>query len=118
MSENTESKGQEQEQGQEQGQVKLFSTKEECEAAKPTGDGVAKNLRPFEVSKAGTAVGWVLARGYDHGLAMVARLEGYTVSLGNKSAPVTKEAVAAKLAEFTDDELAAMGLSRKKGGKR
>jgi hypothetical protein len=31
---------------------------------------------------------------------------------------VTKEAVAAKLAEFTDDELAAMGLSRKKGGKR
>jgi hypothetical protein len=33
---------------------------------------------------------------------------------------VTKEVVAAKLAQFTDDELVAMGLSRKprKGGKK
>jgi len=30
------------------------------------------------------------------------------------TAPVTKEAVAAKLATFSDEELAAMGLSRKK----
>jgi hypothetical protein len=44
---------------------------------------------------------------------------GNTTSLGN-SAAVTKEAVAAKLSTFTDDELAAMGLSRKpaKGGKK
>jgi hypothetical protein len=33
------------------------------------------------------------------------------------SAPTTKERIASKLAEFTDDELAAMGLSRKKGNK-
>jgi hypothetical protein len=41
------------------------------------------------------------------------------VSLGT-SAVVPKEAVAAKLATFTDDELAALGLSRKpaKGGKK
>jgi hypothetical protein len=30
-----------------------------------------------------------------------------------QAAPVTKEAVAAKLTSFTDDELAALGLSRK-----
>src|SRR5262249_48733071 len=64
-------------------------------------------------------VEWVLARGYDHGLAVVAKLEGFAVSMGGKTVPVTKEVVAARLQEFTDDELAAMGLTRKpqKGGK-
>jgi hypothetical protein len=111
-------------QGQDQGTeatpvpVKLFPTKDEALAAKP--DGAAKSVKPFEVSKGGAVVGWVLGRGYDHALAMVARLGGYTVSLGGNTQPVTKEAVAAKLTEFTDDELAAMGLSRKpqKGGKK
>jgi hypothetical protein len=62
----------------------------------------------------------VLARGYDHGLALVARIDGYSLSTGKATAPVTREAVAAKLAEFTDEELAAMGLTRKpqKGGKK
>ena len=47
------------------------------------------------------------------------RVSGYSASTG-QSAPVTKEAVAAKLATFTDDELLAMGLARKpqKGGKK
>jgi hypothetical protein len=35
------------------------------------------------------------------------------VPLGAKTVPVTKEAVAVKLATFTDNELAAQGLSRK-----
>ena len=63
-------------------------------------------------------VGFMLGRGYDPCLAALARRDGYSVSSGH--APVTKEAVAAKLATFTDDELAAMGLSRKsaKGGKK
>src|SRR5436305_10513072 len=88
----------------------LYATRSEAEAAKPTD--APKSLKVFEVSKAGAAVGFMLGRGYDPCLAALARKDGYTVSLGN-SAPVTKEAVAAKLAEFTDDELAAMGLSRK-----
>jgi hypothetical protein len=74
-------------------------------------------MRPFEVSKGGVVLGWINARGYDHGLSQLARRDGYSVGTGVKQAPVTKEAVAAKLAEFSDEELAAMGLSRKKGKK-
>ncbi len=91
--------------------AKLYATKVEAEANKPAD--APKSLRVYEVAKAGATVGFIWARGYDNALACVARLEGFTVSLGNKTAPVTKDAVAAKLAEFTDDELAAMGLSRK-----
>jgi hypothetical protein len=95
----------------------LYATRDEALAAKPS-DG-PKSLKVFEVSKGGATVGFMLGRGYDPCLAALARRDGYTVSLGN-SAPVTKEAVAAKLAEFTDAELAAMGLSRKpqKGGRK
>jgi hypothetical protein len=63
------------------------------------------------------SVGFIWARGYDNALAGVARHEGFAASLGGKTAPVTKEAVAAKLATFSDEELAALGLSRKKGKK-
>jgi hypothetical protein len=91
--------------------AKLWATKAEAEANKPAD--APKGMRPFEVSKAGVVVGWVNGRGYDHCLAQLARLDGYTVSTGVKQAPVTKEAVAAKLATFTDAELAAMGLTRK-----
>ena len=47
-------------------------------------------------------------------ISRAAQLDGYSASAG-KTAPVTKEAVAAKLAEFSDDELKALGLTRKKG---
>jgi hypothetical protein len=57
-----------------------------------------------------------LGRGYDHSLSVVARHLGYSVSLGSKTAPVTVEA-AAKLATLSDEELAALGLQRKKGKK-
>jgi hypothetical protein len=92
--------------------AKLYATKAEAEANKPTD--ATKNHKPYEVSKGGSVVGWLWARGYDNALALTARIDGYMVSLGGKTAPVTKEVVAAKLAEFSDDELAEMGLSRKK----
>src|SRR4051794_27563520 len=97
--------------------AKLYASKAEAEAAKPAD--APKSLKPFEVSKAGAVVGWVLARGYDNALSIIARLDGYTVSTGT-SAVVTKETIAARLSEFSDDELAAMGLSRKpvKGGRK
>jgi len=91
--------------------AKLYPTKDEALANKPKD--ATKNHKPCLVSKSGAVVGWLWARGYDNALAIAARLDGYTVSLGGKAAPVTKEVVAAKLSEFTDDELAAMGLSRK-----
>jgi hypothetical protein len=91
--------------------AKVYATKAATEAAKPAD--APKSLKPFEVFKAGVSVGWVLARGHDHGLATLARIDGYSLSTGTKTARVTKEAVAAKLVEFTDEELAAMGLSRK-----
>jgi hypothetical protein len=94
--------------------AKLYQTKAEAEANKPAD--ATKNHRVFEVAKSGTTAGFIWARGYDNALALVARLDGYSASLGNSPA-VTKEAVAAKLATFTDDELAAMGLSRKPVGK-
>src|SRR5260370_20274449 len=95
--------------------ARLYATRAEAEANKPAD--APKSLKPFEVLHNGTSKGWVLARGYDNALSSVARLDGYSVSTGGKTVPVTKDAVAAKLAEFTDDELASMGLSRKKGKK-
>jgi hypothetical protein len=91
--------------------AKLYATKAEAEAARPAD--APKSLKPFEVLHNGTSKGWVMARGYDNALSIVARIDGYTVSTGTKAAPVTKEAVAAKLSEFTDDELRALGLTRK-----
>jgi hypothetical protein len=91
--------------------TKLYATKAECEANKPKD--ASKNLKPFEVSKGGTVLGWCWARWTEHAIAVAARLDGYTASVGTKTAPVTKETVAAKLATFSDEELAAMGLTRK-----
>jgi hypothetical protein len=88
---------------------KLFATRDEAEAAKPANP--PKNTRAFQISKGGVVLGWILAIGYDPAISRAAQLDGYSASSG-KTAPVTKEAVAAKLAQFTDDELAAMGLSR------
>jgi hypothetical protein len=97
--------------------AKLYASKVDCEANKPSD--ATKNHKPYEVSKNGTVLGWLWARGYDHALALTARSEGYSASVGN-AAPVTKEVVAAKLAEFSDADLADLGLKRQpqKGAKR
>ena len=91
---------------------KLFATREEALAAVPANP--PKNTRAFEITVKGEVKGWILAIGYDPAISRAAQLDGYTVSTGTKTQPVTKEAVAAKLAEFSDDELLAMGLSRRK----
>jgi hypothetical protein len=95
--------------------AKMYATRAEAEANKPAD--ATKSHKPYEVSKGGAAVGWIWARGYDNALALTARIDGYSVSTGGKVAPVTKEVVASKLAEFSDDELQALGLSRKKAKK-
>src|SRR5262249_39997370 len=82
-------------------------------AAKPT-EG---KKRLYGVPKGGVSR-WVWANGYSDAVHAVAKADGYTVTTGN-SPPVTKQAVAAKLADFTDDELAALGPRRppQKGGR-
>jgi hypothetical protein len=92
----------------------LHPTRSEAEAAKPSD--APKSPKVFEVRKDGAVLGFMLGRGYDPCLAALARKDGYAVSLGTTPA-VTKEAVASKLAEFSDDEL---GLTRKpqRGGKK
>jgi hypothetical protein len=93
----------------------LYATRAETEANKPAD--APKGMRPFEVSKGGVVIGWINARGYDHGLAMLARLDGYTVSTGAKTAPVTKELVTAKVMEMSDDEFKALIAARKAAAK-
>lgn len=94
---------------------KLYGTRAEAEANKPSD--ATKYFRVYDIAKNGATVGAIWANGYDNALAGVAKLEGYSASTGIKTAPITREAVAAKLAELTDEELAAMGLSRKKAKK-
>ena len=84
----------------------LFATKADCEAAKPTG--ASNSLKPFEVLHSGTSKGWVLARGHANAIEQVARLDGYSATTGVRTAPVTKEAVAAKVMEMSDDEFKAL----------
>ncbi len=52
--------------------------------------------------------------GGDNAIANAARAAGWTAWSAESKAggPITKERVAATLAEFTDEELAAMGLTR------
>jgi hypothetical protein len=90
--------------------AKLYATKAEAQADKPAN--APENLRPFEVMHNGISKGWVLARWTAHAIEQVARLDGYSASVGGGK-EVTKDMVAAKLALFTDAELEAMGLSRK-----
>ena len=96
--------------------AKVYASKAEAEAARPTN--APKSLKPMEVSKGGAVVGWVLARGYDHGLAVVARTEGYSVGTGVKAAVVTVEAAKAKVLEMSDDEFKALVAARKAAAKK
>src|SRR5262249_45488954 len=100
----------------EQAERKLYATRDEAESNLPADKA---KLRVCELTKHGATLGFIWARGYADAIVWYATSkEGIKASFSNKTAQVTKEAVAAKLATFTDDELAAMGLTRKpqKGG--
>ena len=89
--------------------LKLFPSRNEADANKP--EKASKAHRVFELLRHGKSLGYVWARGYEMALGMAARRDGYTATAANAK-PVSKEAVAAKLAEFSDEELSALGLSR------
>jgi hypothetical protein len=88
---------------------KLYATRAEAESNKPTD--ATKNSKVYEVAKGSTVLGYLWAQGYADCAQWAARSDGYKFSLG-KTAPVTVEAAAAKLATLDDAALAALGLTR------
>jgi hypothetical protein len=94
--------------------AKLYASKDEATAAKPDG----KRFRLFEVVQNGTSR-FVWAGGHGEAVSIAARQDGYTSTLADRKSGgvVTKETVAARLAEFSDEELQQLGLSRRKSKK-
>jgi hypothetical protein len=88
--------------------TKTYPTKDECEKNPPAKVG---KKEVYGVTKDGVTR-YLWAAGYVNAMDRIARIDGYTVSKGGKTKEVTKDQVAARLAQFTDAELAAMGLSR------
>jgi hypothetical protein len=91
--------------------TQLHATKAEADAAKPIG--APKGMRAFECKKAGTVIGWLNGRGYDHCLSQLAKMDGYSVSTGNARAPITKEQAIAKVLGLSDDEFKSLLVQRK-----
>ena len=59
------------------------------------------------------------AQSADASITNAARSDGYQAEVAEpKGGQLTKEKITAKLAELSDDELAELGLSRKKGRKQ
>lgn len=118
MSENSSVESGVESEGKERAAHKgTFATLEEAKAVKPPSDKAA--WRVFIVTDKGGGESFTWGFSADMALANCAREDGYTARVAEPkgAGPLTKERVAAKLAEYTDEELAAMGLSRKKGKK-
>jgi hypothetical protein len=100
---------------------KLYDTLEAAKAEVPQGKGG----KPFQgrvyavKNAAGELAGFAWGNSVDGAIVTAARAAGWSAEVAEPKGggPVTKERVAVKLAEFSDEELAEMGLSRKKGKK-
>jgi len=92
-----------------------FPTLEACKAVQPPSD----KFRVYRVTSPTGGEVFTWAWTGDGALANAARADGYKAGVADPkgNGPVTKEKVAAKLAEFTDEQLAELGLSRKKAKK-
>jgi hypothetical protein len=93
----------------------VFPTAEQAKAVTPPSE----RFRVFAVTGPAGAKVFTWAQSVDMAIVHAARTDGYAARVAEPKGggPLTKERVAAKLAEFTDEELAAMGLTRKKGKK-
>jgi hypothetical protein len=97
------------------GAKKLHATRDEANAAKPD----KPRLKLFEVVKDGVSKGFCWTDGHAGAICIAARQDGYAARLADaKGGFFTKEMLAGRLAALTDEELAEMGLNRKKGGKK
>ena len=94
---------------------KVFQSVEEAKSnGIPIGDdGQPLRQRLYCVSRNGQVVGFCYGNSTETAVATAARNDGYTAEIAESSrGEVTKEKVAEKLAEFTDEELKSLGLSR------
>jgi hypothetical protein len=90
---------------------RVFATLDEAKAS----PAPSPKFKLYAVSdnKGATRYSWAFTAG--NAVSNVARLDGYKAGIAEpKGQALTKERVAAKLAEFSDEELSAMGLSRKR----
>ncbi len=93
----------------------MFATLDEANAAQPTGEK-SEAWRTYEVSKDGAVIGYTWGRGVYDAVCNAAHDAGYTAGVAEtrKGGPITKERVNKVLADYTDEELAALGLKRQK----
>jgi hypothetical protein len=94
----------------------IFATKEEAKGTAPEGE---HKLRVFELFKGAKSIGFTWANDVGTSLCNLARAEGYTARLAEPKGhgPLTPERAATKVLELSDEELAALGLSRRKAKK-
>jgi hypothetical protein len=93
----------------------VYATLDECKAVKPPSE----KFKVFAVTGPDNKVRWTWGWTVAEALQNAARADGYTAGLAEPKGggPLTVERAAAKLAGLSDEELAALGLSRKKGKK-
>jgi hypothetical protein len=92
-----------------------FPTLEAAQQVTPPSD----KFRVFIVTDPAGEERYTWAQSVDMALVNAARGDNWKARVAEPkgAAPMTKERIASKLAEFTDEELASKGLSRKKGKK-
>jgi hypothetical protein len=92
-----------------------FPTLEEARQVTPPSD----KFRVFAVTDHTGKEVYTWAQSVDMAITNAARTDGYAARVADPKGggPLTKERVVAKLADFTDEELAEMGLARKKAKK-
>jgi hypothetical protein len=94
---------------------KMFDDLDSCKEVQPESD----KMRIFEVLKDGMSIGYTWANTGDSSIVVAAKEAGYSARVAEPkgTGPLTNERAAAKLADLTDEELAALGLKRAKGKK-
>lgn len=89
-----------------------FPTADDARQVTPPGE----KFRLFLVTDPAGKQVYTWGQSVDGAIVNAARTDGYKAQVGDPKSggPVTKERVASRLADFTDKELADLGLSRKK----
>jgi hypothetical protein len=92
-----------------------YPTLEAVQQVKPPSD----KFRVFAVTNPAGREVFTWGQSVDMAITNAARMDGYAARVAEPKGggPLTKERVAAKLAEFTDEQLAELGLTRKKAKK-